>query len=95
MHFTSTFGLLASLLVVAVQGIDPSWPKDAITHCRNGHAAMSFDDGPTPLTRSIVDQLVAAKQHATFFVNVNNYGKTREASSTLILLAKTYLPLLL
>lgn len=42
-------------------------------HCHNGHIGLTFDDGVTQWTRRIVDQLVEAKQYATFCINLNNY----------------------
>lgn len=74
-----TFALLTFIAVGAVKAsqLEPGtqFPLGAIDHCNNGHIAVTFDDGPTHFTRGIIDMLVKYKQHATFFVNVNNYGK--------------------
>jgi peptidoglycan/xylan/chitin deacetylase (PgdA/CDA1 family) len=53
---------------------------DGVGHknCQNNNIALTFDDGFTQYTRSVVDQLVAAGQHATFCINVHNYGERIE-----------------
>jgi peptidoglycan/xylan/chitin deacetylase (PgdA/CDA1 family) len=65
-------GLYAALFASAVRA---QAPAGAIETCKNGHIALTFDDGPTQFTRTIIDLLVKYKQHATFFVNVNNFGR--------------------
>jgi peptidoglycan/xylan/chitin deacetylase (PgdA/CDA1 family) len=48
-----------------------------------GVVAISFDDGPYIYTDSILDQLKAAGQSATFFVNGKNWGSIYDYGPTL------------
>jgi peptidoglycan/xylan/chitin deacetylase (PgdA/CDA1 family) len=48
-----------------------------------GVVAISFDDGPYIYTDSILDQLKAAGQSATFFVNGQNWGSIYDYGPTL------------
>jgi peptidoglycan/xylan/chitin deacetylase (PgdA/CDA1 family) len=74
--FSPALILLASVLAVFVQlGHGQEMPPGAIKECVNKNIALTLDDGPTAFTKSVVKQLVAARQYATFFVNVNNYGE--------------------
>lgn len=45
--------------------------------------AVSFDDGPYQYTEAVLDKFKAAGQHATFFVNGQNYGNIYSYNSTL------------
>jgi len=47
--------------------------------CYGNNIAMTFDDGPTNLTRLVVDELVKYGQKATFFRNVNNYSESERS----------------
>lgn len=42
-----------------------------------GTVALTFDDGPSPFTRTILDLLARYNATATFFVNGDNYGRGR------------------
>jgi peptidoglycan/xylan/chitin deacetylase (PgdA/CDA1 family) len=48
-----------------------------------GVVAVTFDDGPYIYTDSVLDQLKAAGQQATFFINGNNYGYIYDYNSTI------------
>jgi peptidoglycan/xylan/chitin deacetylase (PgdA/CDA1 family) len=55
-----------------------------ITACTTpGVVAVSFDDGPSIYTESVLDKFKAAGQRATFFVNGLNYGSIYDYGSTL------------
>ncbi|UZJ57373.1 hypothetical protein CBS101457_006693 [Exobasidium rhododendri] len=67
-------GVSVSLLIGFFAAIAQAQaPAGAIEKCTNGHIALTFDDGPTLQTRKVIDLLAKYGQHATFFVNVNNY----------------------
>jgi peptidoglycan/xylan/chitin deacetylase (PgdA/CDA1 family) len=67
---------ISSILAACVFGaIVSSVQAVGYTHCKNNNIALTFDDGATKFTRSVIDQLVAAKQHATFCINLHNYGE--------------------
>jgi peptidoglycan/xylan/chitin deacetylase (PgdA/CDA1 family) len=48
-----------------------------------GVVAVTFDDGPYIYTESVLDQFKAAGQHATWFVNGNNYDIIYNYNSTI------------
>src|ERR1700753_2406277 len=49
-----------------------------------GGVAVTFDDGPYMYTENVLDQLKAAGQHATFFLNGQNYGYIYDYNSTIL-----------
>jgi len=56
----------------------PTTPGKAavdITTCTvPGTVAITFDDGPSDFTNTLLDKLKQQKQKATFFINGNNFG---------------------
>jgi len=77
---------LASLASAHVKGKRGSIPYDGTiwTACTTpGVVALTFDDGPYIYTQSIVDQLTAAGQRATFFQNGQNWDSIYNYNSTL------------
>jgi len=61
-------------------------PKvSAITKCTvPGTVAITFDDGPSQFTHSLLDSLKALKAQATFFINGNNFGCIYDNADVLI-----------
>lgn len=73
MRFAPLSIFVAAAAVLLLPNV--SSQSTGVTHCRNGHVALTFDDGATQFTRQTIDQLVNAGHHATFCINVNNYGE--------------------
>lgn len=59
---------IVAITLAAVLGFVTSGPASAAEACRNGYVALTFDDGPSTTTASILDALRSAGgARATFF----------------------------
>ncbi|CAM0142843.1 hypothetical protein VKS41_002591 [Umbelopsis sp. WA50703] len=64
---------LVSSFPVSFEHYDRYFPAGVKTNCKEGHFALTFDDGPFMYTNELMDKLKAEDIKATFFVNGRNY----------------------